>query len=269
MPPPHSNCLGGKAGIKITRTNFRPMLKKKIGRTSKIRADMLAQTLGDGSYKLSILYLPVWKQPSRDRDKTVALFSGNRPAGCRLISSTKGQKLFFVLRHDFFKATASIVTVTTSKRGNTTDPTVTVTVAPIQGDHRGTLYLESRPLPDFHYLNPNFRREHELALATALADRLDNGDPRPTLENFLNDDNLHENAFRDRRGLRDTHPRLLPGDAFHERIASFGPDYDDTDAEPGFRVQFMANAVEHLSNVNRKEIYETEQPSRLRRDIAC
>ncbi|KAK7027662.1 hypothetical protein R3P38DRAFT_3354663 [Favolaschia claudopus] len=60
--------------------------------------------------QMTVLYLPVWKQPARDRDKTVASFSGNRPA-----------------------ATASIMTVTTSKRGNTTDPTVTVTVASIQG----------------------------------------------------------------------------------------------------------------------------------------
>ncbi|KAJ7610565.1 hypothetical protein DFH06DRAFT_1345970 [Mycena polygramma] len=76
-------------------------------------------------------------------------------------------------------------------------------------------------------------------------------------------------GLRDRRGFRDTSPRLLPGNAFHERLASRDPDEDDSSQEPGFRVQYYAQQVELLSNVNRKEIYELEPPSRLRKDLAC
>ncbi|KAJ7116748.1 hypothetical protein C8R46DRAFT_930968 [Mycena filopes] len=69
--------------------------------------------------------------------------------------------------------------------------------------------------------------------------------------------------------MPDSSPRLLPGSAFHERLASLDPEDDLINNDPGFRVQFLTQRVEHLSNVNRKEVYESDPPTRLRKDLAC
>lgn len=80
-------------------------------------------------------------------------------------------------------------------------------------------------------------------------------------------------GLRDRRGYRDTSPRLLPGDAFHERVASHGPDDDDESAFPGFRVQNLSQRIEHMANIKRPDsilsVGLVDQPSRKIRDIAC
>ncbi|KAJ7751139.1 hypothetical protein B0H16DRAFT_1460466 [Mycena metata] len=67
-----------------------------------------------------LLYIPVGEQQAEDRDTAVASFSGNR-----------GPHLFTAC-HDNFKATSLVATVTRQKRGNATEGSVTVTVAPLQ-----------------------------------------------------------------------------------------------------------------------------------------
>ncbi|KAF8128777.1 hypothetical protein K438DRAFT_1789428 [Mycena galopus ATCC 62051] len=135
-------------------------------------------------------------------------------------------------------------------------------------DHNGRLYVRIQEPPANHYLSPSFHQEHRAAMALAITERdAEAGGPR-TIEAITSwTEPIGE--IRDRRGYRDTPPRLLPGEAFHERLVSLDPEEDDDSADPGFHVQMLAQHVEHLSNVNRKTIYDTAQPSRLRKDIAC
>lgn len=81
------------------------------------------------------------------------------------------------------------------------------------------------------------------------------------------------------RTRADLNPCLLPGNAFHERVASLDPDHDDEDAFPGFRVQVLAQQVtpgprvERLSNIRRsgtaKAVGLLDQPNRVRSNMAC
>ncbi|KAF8136884.1 hypothetical protein K438DRAFT_1786451 [Mycena galopus ATCC 62051] len=136
-------------------------------------------------------------------------------------------------------------------------------------DHNGNLYVRIQDLPANHYLSAEFHREHRAAMALAISERNTKlGLTHPTIESVTSWAETGT-SIRDRRGYRDSALRLLPGEAFHERLASLDPDQDNEDADPGFRVQMLAQHVEHLSNINRKTIYETAQPSRLRKDIAC
>ncbi|KAJ7717216.1 hypothetical protein B0H16DRAFT_1740726 [Mycena metata] len=119
------------------------------------------------------------------------------------------------------------------------------------------------------FLNPEFRAQHDSAMREAIEQCMEELREIPTGAQGRENLDSPTDPVRDRRGFRDTSPRLLPGNAFHEHLASLGPDDDLEDALPGHRVQFLSQRVELLSNVNRKEIYETDPPTRLRKDLAC
>ncbi|KAJ7640211.1 hypothetical protein B0H17DRAFT_1149061 [Mycena rosella] len=137
-------------------------------------------------------------------------------------------------------------------------------------DHRSTLYIKIQELPDTHYLNPDFWLAHNRALAEAIHNQAAERQLEPrtdyTIGTWAED---QEHPLRDRRGMRDTSLHLFPGDTFHDRLASLDPEDDNRSANPGYRVQLLTQHVEHLSNVNRREIHELDQPTRLRKDIAC
>ncbi|KAJ7603436.1 hypothetical protein DFH06DRAFT_1350198 [Mycena polygramma] len=137
-------------------------------------------------------------------------------------------------------------------------------------DVNGTVYVRTSPLPDNHYLSPEFHEAHREAMRVAIMERTAAIQANPDLaSDYATTEEDNHLELRDRRGFRDTSPHLLPGNAFHERLASRDPEEDDPSQKPGFRVQYYAQQVELLSNVNRKEIYELEPPSRLRKDLAC
>ncbi|KAJ6479868.1 hypothetical protein DFH09DRAFT_1341621 [Mycena vulgaris] len=137
-------------------------------------------------------------------------------------------------------------------------------------DCHGNLYVRTQALPDNHFLNPHFRSAHQAAMQEAINERAEELHVRPELARpTVSWAEGTGNQLRDRRGYRDISPHLLPGEVFHDRLASHDPDQDREQADPGFRVQVLAQHVEHLSNVNRREIHELDQPSRLRKDITC
>ncbi|KAF8180047.1 hypothetical protein K438DRAFT_2172512 [Mycena galopus ATCC 62051] len=123
-------------------------------------------------------------------------------------------------------------------------------------DHHGNLYVRIREPAADHYLSPVFHRQPRDAMELALAER--------DLET-----RSQSRSIQSTRLLRDTSPRLLPGEVFHERLASLDPGQDNDSAALGFRVQMLFQHVENLSNVNCKTIFDSTQPSRLRKDIAC
>jgi hypothetical protein len=80
----------------------------------------------------------------------------------------------------------------------------------------------------------------------------------------------HANVLRDRCGIPDQEPHLLPGVAFHERLASCNPDEDDESALPGFRVQFLSGRVKHSGTIRKPDtVGLLDQPSRPRNLTAC
>ncbi|KAJ7451194.1 hypothetical protein B0H11DRAFT_2289037 [Mycena galericulata] len=142
----------------------------------------------------------------------------------------------------------------------------------------GTVFLEYSPLPDSHYLNEHFRLEHAAAMNLAITEHaLDLGVSRDEVRRLvMSPRNVGE---RYRPGFLDTDPPMLPGDNFHERLASLGPEDDDEDAYLGFRVQVLARTVpasspvEHLATVRRTEpaklVGLLDQPKRVRSNMAC
>jgi hypothetical protein len=70
--------------------------------------------------------------------------------------------------------------------------------------------------------------------------------------------------------MPDQEPRLLPGIAFHERLASLDPEEDDDTALPGFRVQFLSGHIEHSSTIRKPDtVGLLDRPSRPRDLTAC
>ncbi|KAJ7503829.1 hypothetical protein B0H11DRAFT_2222444 [Mycena galericulata] len=112
----------------------------------------------------------------------------------------------------------------------------------VKCDSHGNVYTQTRSLPIFHYLNPTFRAEHEHAMNIAIRAREEETESPPLDETHLTQWSHpgSEVNGRNRRGFPDSSPRLLPGVIFHERLASLDPEFDDENAVPGFRVQFLA-----------------------------
>ncbi|KAJ7429997.1 hypothetical protein B0H11DRAFT_2264477 [Mycena galericulata] len=159
----------------------------------------------------------------------------------------------------------------------------------IRVDRYNNVYTQQTTLPADHYLNPAFRGEHEAALRTALSDWEVEQDEMLLNLDTINDptpSNINEESIRswadpsptvgmipwDRRGLPDVEPHLLPGVAFHQRLASLGPESDNEDALPGFRVQFLAartNARPHGNQRLPETVGLLDQPRRPRGSTAC
>ncbi|KAJ7481400.1 hypothetical protein B0H11DRAFT_1915551 [Mycena galericulata] len=148
----------------------------------------------------------------------------------------------------------------------------------VKSDHNGNIYTQTRSLPAVHYLSPGFRAAHEQAMKTAIRERHADDESPPLDEEQLTQWSNPEGEVngRDRRGFPDTHPRLLPGVAFHERLASLDPEFDDESALPGFRVQFLAGRTSaetitrRVNNSNQPPapIGLLDQPSRTRDSTA-
>ncbi|KAJ7099887.1 hypothetical protein B0H15DRAFT_944277 [Mycena belliarum] len=144
----------------------------------------------------------------------------------------------------------------------------------IYKDHAGVLYVKVSPLPANHYLSPEMRGLHLAAMDEAIRERAEElGWNQARVGGTVNWAE-RTRGNQDRRGYIDTSPRLLPGELYHERVASEDPDADDETYYPGFRVQsILAQRVEHIANVNRPDavprIGITDPPSRNIRDIAC
>ncbi|KAJ7068949.1 hypothetical protein B0H15DRAFT_807347 [Mycena belliarum] len=103
-------------------------------------------------------------------------------------------------------------------------------------DHRGTLYVKAQPLPDNHYLNPDFRRAHEASLSLAIRERAAELNVRA--QTTLPTITWAEEApppFHDRHGFLDTEPHRLPGEAVHNHLAPRDPE-NDLYADPGSRL---------------------------------
>ncbi|KAJ7712296.1 hypothetical protein B0H16DRAFT_1744278 [Mycena metata] len=115
-------------------------------------------------------------------------------------------------------------------------------------DRNGNIYVRNQPLPDHHFLNPEFRAEHDAAMCEAIEQRMEELCASPNGASEHTDFGVQSGPTWDRRGFPDTSPRLLPGDAFHERLVSLDPEDDLEEAYPGYRVQFLSQRVELLSN---------------------
>ncbi|KAJ7625122.1 hypothetical protein DFH06DRAFT_1142425 [Mycena polygramma] len=126
--------------------------------------------------------------------------------------------------------------------------------ADIMVDRHNNVYVRTSELPDHHYLNPSFRPIHEAAMDTARVERRIAGNHDHYLLLYSSLPGPNWPLRRDRRGFADCEPYLLPGVAFHERLASLGPDEDNENALPGFRVQFLAGRVEYSSTVRKPEL---------------
>ncbi|KAJ7708591.1 hypothetical protein B0H16DRAFT_1746157 [Mycena metata] len=135
-------------------------------------------------------------------------------------------------------------------------------------DRNNNVYTCTENLPEWHYLNPQFRPVHEAALELAERERAAEG--LPTIQH-----QYHPRMFvaRDRRGVPDREPRLLPGVVFHERLARLDPKFDDENGLPGFHVQFFAGRTEHSSTVRRPEtvglLDQPAQPQKLTAPITA
>ncbi|KAJ6493579.1 hypothetical protein C8R47DRAFT_1269421 [Mycena vitilis] len=140
-------------------------------------------------------------------------------------------------------------------------------------DHQGAVYTRTTPLPDTHYLSPAMHAAHTAALNEAITERAAEMNCSPVSVRSLLETALEPIGIRERRGFGDYSPQLLPGEAFHERIASLDPDMDDARAMPGFRVQALSRRVEHIASVTRPDsiprVGISTQPSRQIEMIAC
>jgi hypothetical protein len=141
--------------------------------------------------------------------------------------------------------------------------------ADIMVDKHNNVYVRTGELPKHHHLNPAFRPIHEAATQIALAERHAERAGRGRLMTYSSVSNS-ANVIRDRRGIPDQEPRLLPGVAFHERLASMDPEDDDDTALPGFWVQFLAGRIEHSSTGCKPEtVGLLDQPARPHDLTAC
>ncbi|KAJ7635994.1 hypothetical protein DFH06DRAFT_1336148 [Mycena polygramma] len=140
-------------------------------------------------------------------------------------------------------------------------------------DHRGTLYMRVIPLPGNHYLSPEMHAAHTAALNEAITQRATELNCSPAVVASMMETALTPVGVRHRLGFADTEPRLLPGDAFHKRVACLDPEFDDARALPGFRAQALSRRVEHIASVKRPDsipqVGLREQPSRRVEQIAC
>ncbi|KAJ7442575.1 hypothetical protein B0H11DRAFT_2251478 [Mycena galericulata] len=151
----------------------------------------------------------------------------------------------------------------------------------VRSDRHGNIYTRTRSLPTFHYLNPTFRAEHEIAMNIAIRAREDESEDPPLDETHLTQWSHPGNDIngRNRRGFPDSSPRLLPGVVYHERLASLDPEFDNEDAVPGFRIQFLAGRTPNqpvqlppnrrVNNQLPSPIGLLDQPSRTRESTAC
>ncbi|KAJ6514542.1 hypothetical protein DFH09DRAFT_1333029 [Mycena vulgaris] len=136
-------------------------------------------------------------------------------------------------------------------------------------DRNGIVYWVSRELPCDHVLHPQFRSTHNKALNTAIREHARESRD-PSYEGTEYPPWTASSAGRDYRGYYDAEPRLFPGEVFHHRLASLGPEDDDGQAVPGAHVQFLAARVEHSSSIRRPgEIGLMDQPTRPRPMTAC
>ncbi|KAJ7022618.1 hypothetical protein C8F04DRAFT_1194343 [Mycena alexandri] len=139
-------------------------------------------------------------------------------------------------------------------------------------DRHGTLYVRPSPLPDTHYLSPAMVNAHKTALEEAIQARAEELHCSPAIiRSQITWAPNSGNHYR--QGFLDTEPRLMPGTVYHERVASLGPDHDDTNALPGHRIQTLTQRIEHLASVNRPDgdpqVGITDQPKRDINAIAC
>ncbi|KAJ7982890.1 hypothetical protein DFH06DRAFT_1318361 [Mycena polygramma] len=137
-------------------------------------------------------------------------------------------------------------------------------------DKHGNVYWKVEDLPRDHFLHPEFRGAHEAAVEAAIREHERS---EPTSAGYSEEEYEAGSApreDRERYGLPDSEPRLLPGRVFHDRIASLGPE-DDSSAElPGFRIQFLSARIEHSGHVRRpEEVGLLDQPTRSKSQTAC
>ncbi|KAJ6485364.1 hypothetical protein C8R47DRAFT_1072721 [Mycena vitilis] len=151
-----------------------------------------------------------------------------------------------------------------SPEPRSTDELVVHSIVPTMGDlgaercsvyvdHRGVLYTRTVPLPELHYMSPVMREAHTTAMNEAITARAVELNCSPYVVRRMLDAALEPDGDRMRWGYLDTPPHMLPGIAYHERVASMDPEYDDPVNFPGFRVQTLASRVEHLASVNRPD----------------
>ncbi|KAJ7602461.1 hypothetical protein DFH06DRAFT_1329202 [Mycena polygramma] len=140
-------------------------------------------------------------------------------------------------------------------------------------DCNGTLYTRISQLPDDHYLSPAMHAEHIIATNEAVSARASELNCSPNVVRSMIETGTTVQGMRERVGFRDEPPQLLPGGAFYERLASSDPEHDDSRALPGFRVQTLAQRIEHIANVNRADsiprVGIASQPIRDIQKIAC
>ncbi|KAJ7603430.1 hypothetical protein DFH06DRAFT_1151878 [Mycena polygramma] len=120
-------------------------------------------------------------------------------------------------------------------------------------DPDGQLRVETSELPATHPRHPIFREHHRSALRTAIYERaLERGTLSNEMRDWVDEQSQPErdaagDIIRDMDGFPDRAPNLFPGLAYHEGLASRGPDEDNVDAWPGFWAQMLSNRVEHLA----------------------
>jgi hypothetical protein len=137
-------------------------------------------------------------------------------------------------------------------------------------DHGGRLYTIATPLPDNHYLSPTMHDAHVAAMDEAILERAAELHTSPNIVRSQIETELTPMGIRERRGYREVSPHLLPGVAFHERIATQDPEFDDPHGLPGFRAQALAQRIEHVARVTRPtQIGIADPPNRDMNKIAC
>ncbi|KAJ7040898.1 hypothetical protein C8F04DRAFT_1177504 [Mycena alexandri] len=140
-------------------------------------------------------------------------------------------------------------------------------------DRHGTVYVKTQPLSPLHYLSPEMISAHQEAMDEAIRDRAEELNCPIAQIQTLVDGAESTIGTRDRQGYRDVSPHLFPGETFHERITTLGPEDDDEDALPEFRVQALSQQIERVSRIHRPDSLPSvglvDQPSRKVKDIAC
>jgi hypothetical protein len=140
-------------------------------------------------------------------------------------------------------------------------------------DHHNNVYVKVTPLPEVHYLSPSMYASHQAAMTEAIQERATELNCSPAVVRGMTGWDASRTGTRDRRGFRDTSPRLIPGNAFHERLATEDPDLDDDREYPGFRAQALGLQTEHIATVTRPDALPSvgvaDQPRCKIKEIAC
>ncbi|KAJ7864871.1 hypothetical protein B0H13DRAFT_2353392 [Mycena leptocephala] len=128
-------------------------------------------------------------------------------------------------------------------------------------DDNGHMYIRVFPIPAPCYPSLELQSDHEEILRAAVQERAAE---------------LHVEAYLDWPSITwsgEGREYWDPVNALSDTLATASLEDDTIDHghqdTTEDRVQMMAQKIEHLSNVNRRAIYELEQPSRLCKDLAC